>query len=76
MTETPRSPSRRPHGTLRDLDDGGLGARHFDLGNGGFVHCDATPEEWRTEMKLAGKIKNSDSPVHTFASFVVEAGGA
>jgi hypothetical protein len=46
------------------------------LGNGGFVHCDATTEEWRTEMKLAGTIKNSDSPVHTVASFVVEAGGA
>jgi hypothetical protein len=27
------------------------------LGNGGFVHCVATPEEWRTEMKLAGTIE-------------------
>jgi hypothetical protein len=38
------------------------------------VHCDATPEEWRTEMKLADTIENPDSLVRTFAPFVVEAG--
>jgi hypothetical protein len=32
------------------------------------------PEEWCTEMKLAGTIETSDSPVRTFASFIVEAG--
>jgi alkaline phosphatase D len=33
-----------------------------------------TPEEWRVEMKLADSIADPDSPVHTFASFVVEDG--
>jgi alkaline phosphatase D len=38
------------------------------------VRCEVTPEEWRTDMKLADSLKDPDSPVRTFASFVVEDG--
>jgi alkaline phosphatase D len=48
--------------------------RFFDERNGGFVRCEVTPEEWRTEMKLAESIADPESPVRTFASFVVEDG--
>ncbi len=41
---------------------------------GGYVRCDVTPEQWRTEMKLADSIEDPASPVRTFASFVVEDG--
>jgi len=48
--------------------------RFFDERTGGYVRCEVTPEEWRTEMKLADSIEDPDSPVHTFASFVIEDG--
>ena len=48
--------------------------RFFDERNGGYVRCEVTPEEWRTEMKLADSIADPESPVRTFASFVVEDG--
>jgi alkaline phosphatase D len=48
--------------------------RYFDERNGGYVRCDVTQEEWRVEMKLADSIAAPDSPVRTFASFVVEDG--
>jgi alkaline phosphatase D len=48
--------------------------RFFDERNGGYVRCDVTQEEWRVEMKLADSISDPDSPVPTFASFVVEDG--
>ncbi len=48
--------------------------RFFDERNGGFVRCEVTPEEWRTEMKLADSIADPNSPVRTFASFVIEDG--
>lgn len=38
------------------------------------MRCDVTPEEWHTEMKLADSISEPNSPVRTFASFVVEDG--
>jgi alkaline phosphatase D len=48
--------------------------RFFDERTGGFVRCEVTPEEWRTEMKLADSLADPDSSVRTFASFVVEDG--
>ena len=48
--------------------------RFFDERTGGYVRCEVTPEEWRTEMKLAESIEDPDAPVHTFASFVIEDG--
>ncbi len=48
--------------------------RFFDERTGGYVRCEVTPNEWRTEMKLADSIEDPDSPVHTFASFVIEDG--
>ena len=42
--------------------------------SGGYVRCDVTQEEWRVDMNLAGSISDPDSPVHSFASFVVEDG--
>jgi alkaline phosphatase D len=48
--------------------------RYFDERNGGYVRCDLTPEEWRTDMKLADSIKDPESPVRTVASFIVEDG--
>jgi alkaline phosphatase D len=48
--------------------------RFFDERTGGYVRVDLTPEEWRTEMKLADTIEDRESPVRTFASFVVENG--
>ncbi len=48
--------------------------RFFDERNGGYVRCDVTQEECRVEMKLADSISDPDSPVHTFASFVIEDG--
>ena len=48
--------------------------RFFDERTGGYVRCEVTPEEWRTEMKLADSIEDPDSPVRTFASFVIEDG--
>jgi len=38
------------------------------------VRCEVTPEEWRAEMKLADSIEDPESPVRTFASFVIEDG--
>jgi alkaline phosphatase D len=38
------------------------------------VRCEVTPEEWRTEMKLADSIEDRESAVRTFASFVIENG--
>ncbi len=54
--------------------EGNPHVRFFDERNGGFVRCDVTQEEWRVEMKLADSISDSNSPVQTFASFVVEDG--
>ena len=48
--------------------------RFFDERTGGYVRCEVTPEEWRTEMRLADSIEEPDSPVRTFASFVIEDG--
>jgi len=48
--------------------------KFFDERTGGYVRVDLTPEEWRTEMKLADSIEDPNSPVRTFASFVVEDG--
>ena len=48
--------------------------RFFDERNGGYVRCEVTPEEWRVDMKLAESIADPESPVRTFASFVVEDG--
>jgi alkaline phosphatase D len=48
--------------------------RYFDERNGGYVRCEVTPEEWRTDMKLADAIEDPNSPVRTFASFVIEDG--
>jgi alkaline phosphatase D len=48
--------------------------RYFDERTGGYVRCEVTPEEWRTEMKLADSIEDPESPVRTFASFVIEDG--
>ncbi len=42
--------------------------------NGGYVRVDLTAEEWRMEMRLADSIEDPDSPVRTFASFVIEDG--
>jgi alkaline phosphatase D len=50
--------------------------RFFDERTGGYVRCEVTPEEWRTEMKLADSIEDPESPVRTFASFVIEDGKA
>jgi alkaline phosphatase D len=50
--------------------------RFFDERTGGYVRCEVTPEEWRTEMKLADSIGDPNSPVRTFASFVIEDGKA
>ncbi len=46
----------------------------FDERNGGYMRCVLTDEDWRTEMKLADSIKDPNSPVRTFASFVIEDG--
>jgi alkaline phosphatase D len=48
--------------------------RFFDERTGGYVRCEVTPNEWRTEMRLADSIKDPGSPVRTFASFVIEDG--
>ncbi|HVE99801.1 MAG TPA: alkaline phosphatase D family protein [Rubrobacteraceae bacterium] len=48
--------------------------RFFDERTGGYVRVDLTSEEWRTEMKVADSIKDRESPVRTFASFVIENG--
>ena len=48
--------------------------RFFDERTGGYVRCEVTPEEWRAEMKLADSIEDPESPVRTFASFVIEDG--
>ena len=48
--------------------------RFYDESNGGYVRCEVTPEEWRTDMKLADSIAAPESPVRTFASFVIEDG--
>ena len=42
--------------------------------SGGYERSDVTQEEWRVDMNLAGSISDPDSPVHSFASFVVEDG--
>ena len=48
--------------------------KNFDERMGGYVRWDVTPKQWRTDMKLADSIKDRNSPVGTFASFVVEDG--
>jgi alkaline phosphatase D len=37
--------------------------RFFDERTGGYVRCEVTLEEWRTEMKLADSIEDPESPV-------------
>jgi alkaline phosphatase D len=48
--------------------------RYFDERKGGYVRCELTPRQWRTDLLVADSINDRRSPVRTIASFAVENG--
>jgi alkaline phosphatase D len=42
----------------------------------GYVRCEVTPQQWRADYRIVPEVTKPDSPIHTSASFVVEAGKA
>ncbi len=40
----------------------------------GYVRCEVTPREWRTDYRTVPYVSRPGAPLHTRASFVVEAG--
>jgi alkaline phosphatase D len=49
--------------------------KHFDERPGGYVRCVVTPDNFRTEYKLAQNVADRLSPVKTVATFDVAAEG-
>src|SRR5690606_8116295 len=48
----------------------------FYNGERGYVRCEVTPKQWRTDSRTSEYVTRPSSPVHTRRSFVVEAGHA
>jgi alkaline phosphatase D len=48
--------------------------RYFDGLKRGYLRCDIGRDVWRTDIRVVDTIDVRDAPVHTDASFVVEAG--
>ena len=48
--------------------------RYFDTRKGGYVRCELTPKQWRSDLQVADSVEDRYSPVRTIASFAVEAG--
>ncbi len=46
----------------------------FYNGQRGYVSCDITPEQWRSDYRVVPYVSRPGAPVETRASFVVEAG--
>jgi alkaline phosphatase D len=40
----------------------------------GYVTCKVTPKLWQTDFRIVRKVTTPGAPIHTRASFVVEAG--
>jgi alkaline phosphatase D len=50
--------------------------RYFDGLKHGYLRCDVGRDVWRTDVRVVDTIATRDAPVHTNASFVVEAGSS
>ena len=48
--------------------------KYFDTRKGGYVRCELTPKQWRSDLQVADSVEDRYSPVRTIASFAVEAG--
>ncbi|MCG8349092.1 MAG: alkaline phosphatase [Chloroflexales bacterium] len=48
--------------------------KFFDGAFRGYVRCELTPEQWRSDYRFVASIQSEDVPVLTLASFVVEDG--
>jgi alkaline phosphatase D len=48
--------------------------RYFDTRKGGYVRCELTPKQWRSDLQVADSVEDRYSPVRTIASFAIEAG--
>src|SRR5205823_118937 len=44
----------------------------FHNGQRGYVRCEATPQQWRTDFQIVPYVKQPGAPLETAASFVVE----
>jgi alkaline phosphatase D len=40
----------------------------------GYVRCEVTPDQWKTDYRVVDHVSKKDSPIKTRASFVVESG--
>jgi phosphodiesterase/alkaline phosphatase D-like protein len=49
-------------------------ARYFDGSRRGYLRCELTSREWRTDARTVTTIASRVAPVDTTASYVVEAG--
>src|SRR5947207_3125231 len=48
----------------------------FYNGQRGYVRCEATPKQWKTDFQIVPFVKKPGAPLETAATFVVEAGRA
>ena len=48
--------------------------RFYEGAHRGYVLCELTPGQWRSDYRFAGAVTTPDAPVETAVSFVVEAG--
>src|SRR2546423_582754 len=81
-----RRPARH---TTRCSASGGNGGEHGERANElmsenpgvkffnnerGYVLCTITPKEWQSNFRVVPEVQKPNGPVHTRASFIVEAG--
>ena len=48
--------------------------KFFDGDRRGYVRCRLNRREWRTDLRMVPTVSRPDTPISTFASFVVEDG--
>ncbi|MBL9214973.1 MAG: alkaline phosphatase D family protein [Opitutaceae bacterium] len=46
----------------------------FFNGQRGYVHCEVTPQAWRTDFRTLSYVSRPGAPLHTAASYLVESG--
>jgi len=46
----------------------------FHSAERGYVRCEVTPQRWRADYRTVEYVSRPGAPLHTRASFVVEAG--
>lgn len=61
--------------TLREYEST-VPAMRWHNARRGYVRCELTPRQWRTDYRVVPFVRRPDAPVETRASFVIEAGRA